>query len=53
MTGLSGRFRTPLLCLWALMLVCVVIGSLLPAASPVIVEIGSLHVNDKVMHFAA
>jgi VanZ family protein len=32
---------------------CVVIGSLLPAASPVIVDIGRLHINDKVMHFCA
>ena len=29
------------------------LGSLLPAASPVMVDIGRLHVNDKVMHFCA
>jgi VanZ family protein len=32
---------------------CVVIGSLLPAASPVMMAIGRLHVNDNVMHFCA
>jgi VanZ family protein len=35
-------------------LICfVVVGSLLPAASPVMVGIGRLHINDKVMHFCA
>jgi VanZ family protein len=32
---------------------CVIIGSLLPAASPLMVDIGRLHINDKVMHFCA
>jgi VanZ family protein len=32
---------------------CVVIGSLLPAASPVMVAVGRLHINDKVQHFCA
>ena len=45
--------RALILSLWALVLGCVVIGSLLPAASPVMVDIGRLHVNDKVMHFCA
>jgi len=31
----------------------VVIGSLLPAANPIMVDIGRLHINDKVMHFGA
>jgi VanZ family protein len=31
----------------------VIIGSLSPAGSPVIVDIGRLHINDKVMHFCA
>jgi hypothetical protein len=45
--------RTLLLVLWAVLLCCVVIGSLLPAASPVMVAIGRLHINDKVQHFGA
>ena len=49
-----GRTRRSLtLSFWAVLACCVVIGSLLPAASPVIVDIGRLHVNDKVMHFCA
>ena len=39
--------------LWAVLICFVVISSLLPAASPVMVDIGRLHVNDKVMHFCA
>ena len=39
--------------LWAVLICCVVIGSLLPAASPLMVDIGRLHINDKVMHFGA
>ena len=45
--------RTLILSLWAVLVGSVVIGSLLPAASPVIVDIGRLRVNDKVMHFCA
>jgi hypothetical protein len=45
--------RTLILSLWAVLLGCVVIGSLLPAASPVMVAIGRLHINDKVQHFCA
>ena len=45
--------HTALLTVWAVLLGFVVIGSLLPAASPVMVDIGRLHVNDKVMHFGA
>jgi VanZ family protein len=45
--------HTALLTVWAVLLGFVVIGSLLPAASPVMVDIGRLHVNDKVMHFCA
>jgi len=48
------RARRPLiLSLWGVLLGCVVIGSMLPAASPVMVEIGSFHINDKVLHFGA
>jgi hypothetical protein len=32
---------------------CVVMGSLLPAASPVMVAVGRLRINDKVQHFCA
>ena len=49
----SETWRALILVLWAVLLGCVIIGSLLPAASPVMVDIGRLHVNDKVMHFCA
>ena len=50
----SGRTRRILiLSLWGVLLGCVVIGSLLPAASPVMVDIGRLHINDEVQHFCA
>jgi VanZ family protein len=42
-----------ILSLWAVLIVCVIVGSLLPAASPVMAGIGRLHINDKVMHFCA
>jgi VanZ family protein len=45
--------HTVLLAVWAVLICCVVIGSLLPAANPVMVDIGRLHINDKVMHFCA
>ena len=45
--------RTVLIVLWAVLICCVIIGSLLPAASPVMVAIGRLHINDKVQHFCA
>ena len=43
---LRQEFLSPLIC-------CVVIGSLSPAASPLMVDIGRLRINDKVMHFCA
>ena len=50
----SGRTRRILiLAFWAVLICCVVIGSLLPAASPVMAAVGSFHINDKVMHFGA
>jgi VanZ family protein len=49
----SETWRALILVLWAVLLGCVIIGSLLPAASPAMVDIGRLHVNDKVMHFCA
>ena len=45
--------HTALLAVWAVPICCVVAGSLLPAANPVMVDIGRLHINDKVMHFCA
>jgi VanZ family protein len=42
-----------LMALWAVLIVCVIVGSLLPAASPVMVAIGRLHIWDKLQHFGA
>ena len=41
------------LCLWGVLAGCIAIGSLLPANSPVLVGVGSMHVSDKVLHFCA
>jgi hypothetical protein len=43
--------RSLILALWAALIGCVIIGSLSPAASPVVAAVGLLHVNDKVMDF--
>jgi VanZ family protein len=45
--------RGLILIVWGALLACVVIGSLLPAASPVMVAVGRLHVSDKLWHFCA
>lgn len=45
--------RTVVLILWAVLMCCVVIGSVLPATSPVMAAVGRLHVSDKVLHFCA
>ena len=45
--------RTIILVLWAVSICCVVVGSLLPAASPLMIAIGRLHVWDKLQHFSA
>ena len=45
--------RTVVMVLWVVLICCVVVGSLLPAASPVMVAVGRLHINDKVLHFGA
>jgi VanZ family protein len=50
---LSLAARTLILSLWAVLIACVVTGSLLPATSPVIVDLGRLHINDNVLHFGA
>ena len=36
-----------------MLICCVVVGSLLPAANPVMVAIGRLHIWDKLQHFGA
>jgi VanZ family protein len=40
-----------LLVLWAVLICCVVVGSLVPAKSSVIVAISRLHISLKVLHF--
>jgi VanZ family protein len=45
--------RTALMVLWAVLICCVVTGSLLPASTPVMVAVGRLNISDKVMHFGA
>jgi VanZ family protein len=42
-----------ILFLWAALICCVIIGSLLPASSPVMAAVGRMHVSDKVLHFGA
>ncbi len=44
---------TPARVLWVVLICCVVVGSLLPATSPVIVAIGRLHISLKLMHYCA
>jgi VanZ family protein len=36
-----------------MLICCVIIGSLLPGTSPVMVAVGRLHISDKVLHFCA
>jgi VanZ family protein len=47
------RKQTLLMVLWAVLICCVVAGSLVPARSSVIVAIGRLHISLKVLHFLA
>jgi VanZ family protein len=42
-----------ILSVWGVLICCVVIGELLPAASPLMVAIGRLHIWDKLQHFGA
>lgn len=39
--------------LWALLVGAVVIGSLVSGTSPLMVELGTFHISDKVMHYGA
>jgi VanZ family protein len=43
--------QTLILAVWAVLICCVVVGSLLPAKSSVIVAIGRLNISLKVLHF--
>src|ERR1035437_8378051 len=52
-SAMTALPRHLILGLWAVLVCCVIIGFLLPAASPVMVGIGRLHVNDKVIRFGA
>ena len=47
--GQSGR--TVVRAVWAVLIGCVIVGSLLPAKSPVIAGMGRLHISFKVLHF--
>jgi len=44
---------TAILFVWLAVIGCVVMGSVLPASSPVLAAAGRLHVSDKVLHFGA
>lgn len=48
-----SAMRPSLVSLWLVLIACVIVGSLLPAASPIMVAIGRLHINDKLQHFSA
>jgi VanZ family protein len=48
-----GTWCALILAAWAALICCVVIGSLSPAASPLMVALGRLHINDKLMNFCA
>jgi len=50
---LYARRHTVILTLWAILIGCVVVGSLAPAASPLMVAVGRLHIWDKLQHFGA
>ena len=45
--------RTLILALWGLLMACVVVGSVLPATSPMIEAVGRMHISDKMLHFGA
>jgi len=57
-TGFTRRIspaalQAPILVFWIALISCVIIGELLPGASPVMVAVGRLGINDKVQHFCA
>jgi len=45
--------RFAILILWAVLICCVVVGSLSPPESSVTLAIGRLHMSDKAVHFCA
>jgi VanZ family protein len=45
--------RTVILTLWIVLICCVIVGSLLPAKSSVIVAIGRLHLSLKALHYCS
>lgn len=49
----NQRERTAILIVWAVLVCCVIIGSLSPSGSPLIAAIDQLQVSDKVQHFCA
>lgn len=51
--GATGKRQVPILSLWAVCIVCVIVGELAPGASPLMGAVGRLHINDKVLHFGA
>ena len=46
-------WSTLILVLWAVLICCVVVGSLAPAASSLMIAVGRLHIWDKLQHFGA
>ena len=52
-TTRAARWSALILVLWAVLMCCVVVGSLAPGASSLMVAIGRLHVWDKLQHFGA
>ena len=49
--GVGRSRRTVVRAVWAVLIGCVIVGSLLPAKSPVIAGMGRLHISFKVLHF--
>ena len=49
----AARWRAVILVLWAVSIWCVIVGSLAPAESSLMVAIGRLHMWDKLQHFSA
>jgi VanZ family protein len=45
--------HTALLAVWAVLICCVVAGSLAPGSSSLMVALGRLHIWDKLLHFGA
>jgi VanZ family protein len=43
-------WHTAIMIMWVVVIYCVIVGELLPAASPVMVDISRLQINDKVEH---